>query len=927
MTYRKQFPIILALVLLLTPLISVRAAGGVLSGTVTDPKGALVSGATVTVTAPATNQKFTAKTDQQGRYKVEGLPAGVYVVTVSAAGFGDASREGVAITDNQTATLDVRLEVKTVEAGVTISAGGASKGNLDPVYMQLRQKSSSPDSFSGSVASVNNLVLKRDAAIFTLKSGEIYFMSPVEGRTVGAVFIGDGEMSLTPPTDIEKRSLAIFTDGPSLSEQFTQLVLRFTDKTFEEIKQSPNARISTGGAQAARARDLYREKESLLRKTLRTNLDIRTLADLYAAERPGYFTAFIGGRRWNKLLYAVDPLGIADVSPEEVALFSYGESDGGIWAAFHLADEYQKGTATSSQDARIFDIRHHDIEGAIKGTRIIAADMVTFRPMAAGNRVLPFSLFPGLRVKSVQDEQGRDLYFMQENKDEDADFAVIYPEPLEKGKDYKLRVQYEGDGALADTGSGNYMLLTRLTWYPNNAGTQFGDRATFNITFRYPKGNTFIGVGALTGPDAQDGDAKIAKWSSGQTELAVAGFNYGRFNKKELVDKDSGYGIEFYYNNELPSDLKLALMKNENAQARGDASYDPTIGSISTGGMASTILNDTQNALRIYNAYFGKIAYSRLAMSQQPAGNFGQAWPTLIYMPFTAFMDSTQLTQLGGIETGTDTFFKYVGPHEVAHQWWGHMVGWTSYHDQWMSEGFAEFSASLYVQLVRKDIAKFIQFWEDQRKLIIEATPFTKGLKPYTVGPITQGYRLNTNKTGNVARVMIYPKGAYVLHMLRMMMFDPRAGGDAKFREMMTDFIKTHYNTDVSTEDLKRIVEKHMTPVMDIDKNKRMDWFFNQWVYGTEIPAYRLDYSIAGTGGGKAVVNAKITQSGVSKDFAMLVPIYADYGKGWTRLGSAMINGNTSVDLNNLQLPDVPKRLAIAALNDVLATSIENNKK
>jgi hypothetical protein len=927
MTYRKQFPIMLALVLLLTPLMTAQAAGGQLSGTVTDPKGALVAGATVTVTAPATNQKFTAKTDQQGRYKVEGLPAGVYVVTISATGFGEVRREGIAVTDNQTATLDVKLDVNTLEAGVTVSTGASLKANNDPVYVQLRQKSSSPDAFSGSVASVNNLVLKRDAATFTLKSGEIYFMSPVEGRTVGAVFIGDGEMSLTPPTDIEKRSLAIFTDGPSLSEQFTQLVLRFTDKTFEEIKQSPNAKVSTGGAQAARARDLYREKESLMRKQLRTNVEIRTLEDLYSPQAPGYFTAFIGGRRWSKLLYAVDPLGISLVSPEEVALISYGDSDGGTWTAFHLADEYQKGTATSSQDNRIFDITHHDIEGAIKGTRIIASDQLSFRPLVTGARVLPFDLFAGLRVKGVQDEQGRDLYFMQENKDEDADFAVIYPEALEKGKEYKLRVQYEGDSALADTGGGNYFLIPRSTWYPNNGGTQFGDRATFDIKFRYPKGNTFIAVGALAEPEAQDGDAKIAKWSSGKTELAVAGFNYGRFNKKELVDKDSGYGIEYYYNEELPSGLKIMLMKNQNAQAMGDSSYDPTLGSISTGGMAGTVLNDTQNALRIYNAYFGKIAYTRLAMTQQPAGNFGQAWPTLIYMPFTAYMDETQLTQLGGIRTGTNTFFKYVGPHEVAHQWWGHMVGWTSYHDQWMSEGFAEFSASLYVQLVRKDTAKFIDFWENQRKLIIEATPFTKGLKPYTVGPVTQGYRLNTAKTGNVARAMIYPKGAYILHMLRMMMYDQHSGGDTKFREMMTDFVQTYFNKDVSTEDLKRMVEKHMTPAMDVDKNKRMDWFFNEWVYGTEIPAYRLDYSIAETGGGKAVVNAKITQSGVSKDFAMLVPIYADFGKGWTRLGAAMINGNTSVDLNNLQLPQVPKRLAIAAQNDVLATSIENNKR
>jgi hypothetical protein len=927
MINRKQFPLILALLLLFTPLMIVRAAGGQLTGVVTDPKGALVVGATVTATASTSNQQFTAKTDPQGRYKIEGLPAGVYVVTITAKGFSDTLREGVTVIDNRAATLDVTLEIAPL-AGVGVTVGSSNiKGNPNPLYIQLRQKSLAQDVFSGSVASVNNLVLQRDAATFTLKSGEVYFMSPVEGRTVAAVFIGEGEMTLTPPTEIEKSSLSTFTNGPGLTEQFTQLVLRFSDKTFEEIKQSPNAKMMTGGAQASRARDLYREKETLLRKELRFfNSETRTLADLYATKRPGYFVAFVGGRRWSKLIYMLDPLGISFVSPEEVALFSYGDSDRGFWTAFHLADEYKNGTATSAQDTRLFDITHHDIDGAIRGTKITATDIVTFRPVISDVSVLPFELFPTLRVKSVQDEQGHEMHFIQEDKDEDADFAVIYPDALEKGKEYKLRIQYEGEGALRDSGGGNFILISRSSWYPNNGGTQFGDRATFNVTFRYPKGSMFVGTGALAEAETKDGDFKIAKWTSGQTELAVAGFNYGRFIKKELLDKDTGYGIEFYANEELPGELRALQLTLEQAESQG-IKTQTTLGAMSTSGMATTALSDTQNAMRIYNAYFGKLAYTRIAMTQQPAGNFGQAWPTLVFMPYTAFLDATQRTQLFGIRGGTDSFWRYVGPHEIAHQWWGHMVGWTSYHDQWMSEGFAEFSTSLYVQLVRHDIDKFIDFWEEQRKRIVEATPATKGIKPYTIGPVTQGFRLSNAKTRAAYQYLVYPKGAYILHMIRMMMYDSRGGGDTKFREMMTDFIKSHFNKDVSTEDFKQIIEKHITPQMDIDKNGRMDWFFKEWVYGTEIPAYRMDYSISAAGDGKAVVNAQITQSGVSKGFGMVVPVYADFGKGWVRLGSALINGNSTVDLGNLQLPQVPKRLAVAALNDVLATSIENNKR
>ena len=71
----------------------------------------------------------------------------------------------------------------------------------------------------------------------------------------------------------------------------------------------------------------------------------------------------------------------------------------------------------------------------------------------------------------------------------------------------------------------------------------------------------------------------------------------------------------------------------------------------------------------------------------------------------------------------------------------------------------------------------------------------------------------------------------------------------------------------------------------------------------------------------------RVTQSGVSDSFSMIVPIYADYGKGWVRLGAATIHGNTTTDLGRLDLPQPPKRLSVAAYKDVLALSVENKKQ
>ncbi|HKE60403.1 MAG TPA: carboxypeptidase-like regulatory domain-containing protein, partial [Pyrinomonadaceae bacterium] len=272
------------------PLLARQTPAGRIEGRITDPKGAGVPGATVTATNNSTKQVFTAIADGQGRYKVEALAPGTYSLKVSAKGFAEGQKENIKVVESSAAAVDVQLEIAPVEAQVKI---GATKGNLDPIYQQLRQLGKTDQDFAGAYASVNNLKLQREAATFTLKSGDLYFLAPVEGRTTGAVFIGDGELSLVPPTQVEQNSLKIFTGEGGISEQFHHLVLRFTDKTFEEIKSSPAASMKSGGAAAGQARELYHDNQQLLRKRLRDNLELHTLADIYNQTHEGFFRAFI----------------------------------------------------------------------------------------------------------------------------------------------------------------------------------------------------------------------------------------------------------------------------------------------------------------------------------------------------------------------------------------------------------------------------------------------------------------------------------------------------------------------------------------------------------------------------------------------------------------------------------------------------------
>ena len=193
--------------------------------------------------------------------------------------------------------------------------------NSDPGYQQLRSLT-----LSGESVSVSNIALQRDAATFHLRSGTVCFVPAVQGKVTGAVFVGDGNMVLDAPTPDERASLKLLTKEDQFSENFGQLVLRFTDSTYAELKKAGSP--GSGSCDAG----LLRDSQNVMRhgRMLKYNLEGRILEDLLGSASGGLFVAFVHGKRYNdKEIFFIDPNGAPEVAPEEAGCMGIVSSEGG----------------------------------------------------------------------------------------------------------------------------------------------------------------------------------------------------------------------------------------------------------------------------------------------------------------------------------------------------------------------------------------------------------------------------------------------------------------------------------------------------------------------------------------------------------------------------------------------------------------------
>jgi hypothetical protein len=735
--------------------------------------------------------------------------------------------------------------------------------------------------------SIRDITIRRDALSIFFNRGTIAFLQPVMGKVTGAVFIGTGEVVAIPSDPVEKQQLYRFTGSPLLNEPFRSAFLQFTDNTYEEVLKAHAEHAQEEVTADDRA--AFAPWDDLIGDRLRKPVD-RILADLLSGDDSPIFMAELNGERvgWFNVVYdqqLAEEIVVAKVhdEPETSAL--------DVWASFQ-----KRGDARSpEQDAAriVMDIVRYNINATLSADAGMQASAdVSFRVLKDNKRVFTFDLSRFLKVSAVTLNGGEAAAFYQNHSLTNEEVqrsgtntvTVVLPQPLRAGQEIGLRFTYSGD-VIDRRGTGIFYVGDRGLWYPN-AGRQ--DRALFDLTFHFPERYSLVATGRKVREWQEDG-LRHSNWTSG-VEFPVAGFNLGDFTI--LTDETGPVPISVGVNNDVEPIFKEVAARRAYQQEltlrsavrpapirRGMVvpSFDsilvsPDYSIFSTRTLAENILQEVRSTVQYFSETFGPYPYPGLIVSQFPVG-FSQGWPSLVYLSTLSFFNPAQRAQLGLNSEDDFRFTELVRAHEIAHQWFGNNVGWKSYRDQWISEAFANYAGAMYLEKKYAGMPRMRQILDNARESLVSETG--SGEMYDSIGPVSLGSRLSTANIPDGYTEIVYNKGTWILHMLRMLMRGDGADPDAAYVAMVRDFITTYNGREPSTQDFKRIAEKHMTKDMDLTGEGNLDWFFDQWVYGTGIPRYSLQYTIEGSGNA-FVVAGRIVQRDVSEEFLMPVPVFGD---------------------------------------------------
>jgi hypothetical protein len=363
---------------------------------------------------------------------------------------------------------------------------------------------------------------------------------------------------------------------------------------------------------------------------------------------------------------------------------------------------------------------------------------------------------------------------------------VHLPEPSQAGDRLIIRVNFGGQ-VLKWVGRKTYDLESTDNWYPHCGSI---DRATYEIDIEWPRKYELLANGKIL----DSGEEDKRRWERRSIDIPAIAFSFS-MGDFDVTRRRLGH-----------VDLTLGFSRDNGAP---------------TPEMHWRTVDVISRSIAFFEELFGPYPLDELTVVVLPRV-YSQS-----FLGFITLTDS--VADAGDLELyGAGKWIREVTiSHEVAHQWWGNMIGWWSYRDQWLSEAMANYAGLLFYKNSSEEEGTSLADLSVGWRATLEQT-VASGRTVESLGPIVLGNRLNSSEAGNGYRAIVYRKGAVVLAMLA------RAVGEENFLGMLHALVEAANGKVVTTESFIESIER----MSGLD----LQGFARQYVYGTGIPLVYYDY-------------------------------------------------------------------------------------
>jgi hypothetical protein len=765
---------------------------------------------------------------------------------------------------------------------------------------------------------VRDLTLFKEDIRIYLTDGYLIFSKPVADRPIAALYTtqvenGSGEVILRPPNAAERRSLASYTGSPNLDEQFQAVLLFFTGDLYQSLlAQLPNnptnRKVPEMGA-------LLAERWDPVLRTFSSGLDLRLTLDLLdnTLIKPDFLSASFQDAKLGNFDLVYDPGNPDQISAGQIASRN-GQLYFDVWAHFPAKSSRDN----STRPAPPIQLSDYRISATVSpDLNLTAVTKVKVKTNREGLRILPFDIARNMAVSDVR--VNGVLAELVEHNDpvrgpprggsaggEDTFFLVMPPMPLRAGGEYEFEFHHSGK-VILDAGGRVYYVTARGNWYPNLGG-QF---ATFDLTFRYPRDLELVTPGEVV-EDRTEGEWRITRRRPAAA-IRLAGFNLGDYAHARV--SIGGYTVDVCGNRTLEPALRLRPTPDPvvlpgpttrrrvraPVQAETLAAPPPVPDPMAR---LQRLAADIGGMVAFMASKFGPPALAQLTVSPIP-GNFGQGYPGLIYLSTKSYLGGAVAPASQTQESQAQEIFfdELLEVHEAAHQWWGAQVVGASYHDDWLMEALANYSALLYLEKTKGE-HEFDELLNEYRMNLLARSD--NGAPVDAAGPIVLGTRLESSLEPRAWRAITYGKGSWILHMLRRRM------GDERFLSMLAEIMKRYGHREISTEQFRMLAAEFLPPRSD---DPKLEVFFDQWVYGTGIPSLKLAYSLKGKAGAWRL-SGTLTQADVPDDFEALAPVEIQLPRGQTV--TRWVRASNDPAAFEVKLAEAPLKVVLDPHNAVL---------